>query len=322
MNRALRRGAPIALAAAAALVLAGCAGGGDEPAATETPSADGCLTIPTGAASDGVQVSGEVGSEPTVEFDSPVEVEASQRTVAESGDGDTTASGDQVNAQISLYNGTSGDAIFTDVGVLTVGDAQLLPAFLAGIDCVPVGSRVVTVVPPAELYGESGNEQLGLSGEDSVVIVTDVLEIVQPPEAGEWTENVPEVTDGADGIPSVKIPDAEANPELQIAVLEEGDGAEVQAGDDVTLDYQGTSWDTGEVFDQSYGKDQVTFSTGGGLIPGFTAALVGQKVGTKLLVTIPPEFAYGEEGTSGHELEGQTLVFLIEIHDAKAPGAE
>ena len=71
----------------------------------------------------------------------------------------------------------------------------------------------------------------------------------------------------------------------------------MQAGDNVTLHYQGTSWDTGEVFDQSYGGDPAQFTTDA-VIQGFGAALVGQKVGTKLIVTIPPQYAYGTDAAA------------------------
>ena len=54
------------------------------------------------------------------------------------------------------------------------------------------------------------------------------------------------------------------------------------------------------------------------VIQGFGAALVGQKVGTKLIVTIPPEYAYGTDA-AGAELGGQTLVFLVEIEDTEPP---
>ena len=56
------------------------------------------------------------------------------------------------------------------------------------------------------------------------------------------------------------------------------------------------------------------------MIQGFGAALVGQKVGTKLIVTIPPQYAYGTD-TAGGELAGQTLVFLVEIMDT-APATD
>jgi peptidylprolyl isomerase len=59
------------------------------------------------------------------------------------------------------------------------------------------------------------------------------------------------------------------------------------------------------------------------VVEGFGAALVGQKVGTRLVVTIPPEYAYGEKGAGSDSsgLAGQTLVFVIDIQKTAATPA-
>jgi peptidylprolyl isomerase len=98
-------------------------------------------------------------------------------------------------------------------------------------------------------------------------------------------------------------------------VLTEGDGPVVKDGDDVTVDYMGLRWDTNEVFDESFSREPTTFGTGD-VVRGFGAALVGQKVGTTLLVSMPPELGYGVEETS-NGLGGKTMVFLVEIIDTK-----
>lgn len=310
MNRALRRGAPVALAATAALLLAGCAGS-PEPDATETSAAADCMDVASGSLSDGVTVEGDFGASPTATFTTPLEAEELERTVVIEGDGESTKAGDDVNAIVSAFSGTTGEQVFSQPAVITAGDDSVFEAFLAGIDCVPLGSRTVTVAPASTLYGDQGNETIGIAAGETVVIVVDVQEPLKP---AEWTENVPEVQFGADGAaPTVTLPATPPPAEYQLKVLEEGDGDEVQSGDNVTLQYQGTSWDTGEVFDQSYGGEPAQFATDQ-VIQGFGAALVGQKVGTKLIVTIPPQYAYGTD-TAASELAGQTLVFLVEIED-------
>lgn len=319
MNRALRRGAPIALASVSALLLVGCATG-SEPEASETPEAAACLDVPSGELSDGVEVTGEFGQAPEAEFSTPLEADELQRTVAIEGDGDETVAGDDVTAIVSAFSGTTGERVFSQPASLTAGDETLYEAFLAGIDCVAVGSRTVTVAPAASLYGAEGNEGVGVAPDETVVIVMDVQEIVVPeplPTPSEWTENVPEVQFNGEEPPTVTIPDTEPSTELELAVLEEGDGAEVQEGDTVTLQYQGLNWETKEIFDQSYGRGSATFGTGD-VIPGFGAALVGQTVGTQLIVTIPPALGYGEEANPEVPLAGQTLVFVVEIEDTQA----
>jgi FKBP-type peptidyl-prolyl cis-trans isomerase len=316
MNRAMRRAAPFALASATALLLAGCAGG-SAPEATKTPEAAACMDVEAGELSDGVKVEGEFAGTPTATFTTPLEAEELERTVAIEGDGDETVAGDQMNVVVTAFSGTSGETLFSQPTTMKVGDDQVFESFLASIDCVPVGSRTVVVAPASTLYGDTGNETIGVAAGETVVIVVDVVEVQEQLKPGEWTENVPEVKFGAEGeVPTVTLPGTEPSAELQMKVLEEGDGAEVQAGDSVTVQYQGTSWTTGEVFDQSYGGDAATFTTDG-VIQGFGAALVGQKVGTKLIVTIPPEYAYGTDAAA-HELGGQTLVFLVEIEGTEA----
>jgi peptidylprolyl isomerase len=52
---------------------------------------------------------------------------------------------------------------------------QLIPAWNTGLVGVPVGSRVMLVVPPAEGYGKKGQNSAGIKGTDTLVFVIDVL---------------------------------------------------------------------------------------------------------------------------------------------------
>jgi FKBP-type peptidyl-prolyl cis-trans isomerase len=61
--------------------------------------------------------------------------------------------------------------------VFTLG--QLIPAWNTGLVGVPVGSRVMLVVPPAEGYGSNGSSQAGIKGTDTLVFVVDVLAVAQ-----------------------------------------------------------------------------------------------------------------------------------------------
>lgn len=102
--------------------------------------------------------------------------------------------------------------------------------------------------------------------------------------------------------------------ELVLKVLKQGTGATVKSGDSVTVDYQGTNWTTNTVFDQSYTRGEPATFTTDGVVPGFGAALVGQKVGSQVVVGIPPEFGYGSAGQPSANIGGtDTLVFVIEI---------
>ncbi len=59
--------------------------------------------------------------------------------------------------------------------VFTLSPGQIIPAWSTGLVGVPVGSRVLLVVPPAEGYGSKGNPQAGIKGTDTLVFVVDIL---------------------------------------------------------------------------------------------------------------------------------------------------
>lgn len=311
---------PVLTVAALAVALVGCAAGDAEPEApdsSDAPVSQERECAAAGEGSDAVAVTGEFGTAPSVTMDAPLEVERTERTVVTEGDGEVADYGDTVVVNFSVYNGTTGEvATQTEYGA--EGAAELIlneDAYLVGlvrtIECTTAGSRVVGVSPADEAFGDDGNEELGIAPGDTVVFVVDVLTVEGPLTPAEWTTDVPEVTRDADGIPTVTLPDGEMPTELQLAVLEEGDGATVVSGDSVTVDYQGISWDTGEIFDESFTSEPRTFSTLQ-VVEGFAAALVGQKVGSSVIVVIPPELAYGTD-PAAHALGGQTLVFLIDI---------
>jgi peptidylprolyl isomerase len=320
----LRRLAPVGLLAGAALVLAGCGSDDDgdtssDASASSSPSSaansSGCIDASSGKTSEGVKVSGEFGKKQTATFDKPLKADALERTIVTKGDGETTADGETVNALVTVYLG-SGKSLGTQPLSIPVGSATIPDVFEAGAACLPIGTRTVATVPAKDVYGDQGNPQLGVTAEDSMVVITDLLSKKEQLVPAAWTKDVPKVSFDKDGKPTVTLPKAKPPAKLELKVLKQGDGDEVKAGDSVTLDYQGTSWNTGKVFDQSYGRSPATFSTDQ-VVEGFGAALVGQKVGTRLIVSIPPKYAYGDKG-SGSELGGQTLVFVIDIKSTKS----
>lgn len=65
-------------------------------------------------------------------------------------------------------------------------------------------------------------------------------------------------------------------------------------GDTVKVHYTGKLED-GIVFDTSKDREPLEFTIGGGsVIPGFENGIIGMEIGSKKVVTIPPEEAYGK----------------------------
>lgn len=109
---------------------------------------------------------------------------------------------------------------------------------------------------------------------------------------------------------------------LQYEVLESGEeGAPMPTAEDkVKVHYHGTLVD-GEVFDSSVDRGQpVTFPVKG-VIQGWIEGLQLMKVGDKFKLTIPPELAYGQNGTAGKIGPNAALVFDVELLEIN-PGPE
>ena len=311
-----RRIVPLASLVVLALSLTGCGGDKkDDTAAVGDPVSNGC-GYKSGAASDSVKVKGDFGKDTTASFSKPLRSTTLQRSVVTKGTGATPQKNDVLNVSLTMLNGKDGKSLVDTVAQkFTVGDSQLSKSLQASYSCVPIGSRVVTTMQAKEIFGDSGNPSAGIAATDTVVIVSDIVDEYEPPKATAWSD-APTVT--FDGIksPAVTLPGGEPPADLMVKVLKKGTGAKVAASDTVTVNYKGINWATGKVFDESYGKGKApaTFQANQ-LVPGFTAAIVGQRAGARLIVSIPPEFGYGETGD--HELVGQTMVFVIDIQATK-----
>ncbi len=114
--------------------------------------------------------------------------------------------------------------------------------------------------------------------------------------------------------PEIDFPGGDSPSELQVTDLVVGDGAEAVAGAKVQVHYLGVEFDSGEEFDSSWSRGEpITFPLQG-LIQGWQDGIPGMKVGGRRQLTIPPHLAYGPAG-GGHQLSGQTLIFVIDLLD-------
>lgn len=103
---------------------------------------------------------------------------------------------------------------------------------------------------------------------------------------------------------------------LQYKVLKEGTGAQPKATDMVTVNYRGTLIN-GTEFDSSYKRGQAATFPVNGVIKGWSEALQLMKVGSKYQLFIPSDLAYGERAVSAELGANSTLIFEVELVDAK-----
>ncbi len=103
---------------------------------------------------------------------------------------------------------------------------------------------------------------------------------------------------------------------LQYKVLKEGNGTQPKKTDTVTVNYRGTLIN-GTEFDSSYKRGQPATFPVNGVIPGWTEALQLMKVGSKYQLFIPSNLAYGERSVGPDIGANSTLIFEVELLDAK-----
>ena len=76
-------------------------------------------------------------------------------------------------------------------------------------------------------------------------------------------------------------------------------------------------WDDNSVFDSTWEKGApasfvVSDGSDSQVIPGFSEAIIGQKVGSQIGVVVPPAEGYGDQEQTGIPA-GSTLFFVIDI---------
>jgi hypothetical protein len=306
--------AALSLAAMSALVLAGCSGSGD-PDETPTPSstaASECGLDPQpGADSDAITVSGNA---PTLTAEVPTDLEFAdlQRSVVTEGDGDDLALGQLVSGQYLVLDPSTGEAIL-DSATTSPDDSGLVPIIVDGsgifgssVLCTPLGSSTAFTIP---------GSMLGEGAANAVVIAQsiDQLPTVATGAEQDPVEGMPEVELDDDGAPTITVPDEEPPAEVQMADLKLGEGATVESGDTVFVQYRGVKWSDGTEFDSSWSRGTPAQFQTTGVVAGFQQALEGQTVGSQVLVVIPPAAGYGEGEINDQDLKGETLVFVIDI---------
>ena len=99
---------------------------------------------------------------------------------------------------------------------------------------------------------------------------------------------------------------------LQYKVIKKGDGASPKASDTVSCHYKGTAID-GKEFDSSYKRGKPASFQLDSVIKGWTQALLLMKTGSKWMLYIPEDLAYGDRGAGKAIEPGSTLIFEVEL---------
>jgi|694.fasta_scaffold12869_13 FKBP-type peptidyl-prolyl cis-trans isomerase FklB len=99
---------------------------------------------------------------------------------------------------------------------------------------------------------------------------------------------------------------------LQYRVLKEGDGKHPTKADQVVVHYKGTLID-GREFDSSHKRGEPAKFGVTQVIAGWTEALQLMKEGSKWMIYVPWQLAYGEKGSGKLIGPRETLIFEVEL---------
>ena len=128
--------------------------------------------------------------------------------------------------------------------------------------------------------------------------------------------------------PTVKIPKLDANNKLTVKTVIAGTGATVTKADAMAANFVLYFWSGTSSSLKANTFTQNPTVIGGTMLPGLETALIGQKVGSRILAVIPPAEGYGTSGNSQLGITGSTtLVFVIDViksyaDTASASGAQ
>jgi peptidylprolyl isomerase len=149
----------------------------------------------------------------------------------------------------------------------------------------------------------------------------DILKATQIPTSAKGTEvaqdnvDLPKVGTNTDGkAPSVKIPEKTDPPKKLVSnYILESNGDVIKETDSVVVNYVGLLWKDGKTFDSTYaqGKTQ-TFPLAQVTLKGLKNGLIGKKIGSRVLLVIPPDQAFGDKAQQSIPANS-TLVFAVDL---------
>ena len=289
----------------------------------------GCGGSPAqSAAAPAVAVSGAFGTAPSITIPAAKATKALTVKTVIHGTGPALGKTDAFvgNYAIYIWSGTAHRLAQSSFkkNEPTLFAGQLLPGLEKALIGQKMGSRVLAVIPPKDAFGTSGNPQVGIKGTDTLVFVVDLIKNFagNASATGQQVSSgggaLPKVIAAAGAAPKIKVPSGKPPAKLVTKVLVKGSGPAIKANQTVVVQYVGALWRTGKVFDASWKRAQpfgfTIAANPSQAIPGWNTGLVGQTVGSRVMLVIPPADGYGKTGNSQAGIKGtDTLVFVVDV---------
>ncbi|WP_017622532.1 FKBP-type peptidyl-prolyl cis-trans isomerase [Nocardiopsis chromatogenes] len=294
----------------------------------------------TGAAEFPV-ISGEVGEAPSVGFAEGPGFDGVESLVVTDGTGDEVTGNDLVVSHQAVYewrpdgsareaySSYGGDPLFLPLPSL----ADTVPEVVEVLDAASVGTRLALAYPPSHPPDAPAREVERDDGDDATTLVVyDVLDrypagtvVDQPDEEMRFDGGgeLPDVFVAQGRRPQITVPRTSAPDGPTSTVLIEGEGEPAEAGGSVVTQYRGVTWEEGREFDSTweYGATPAHFRLDrASVIEGWRQGLEGVRAGSRVMLTVPPDLAYGPEGNTAVDVApDRSLVYVIDVLDVVPP---
>lgn len=256
---------------------------------------------------DQITVSGRVGATPVVSVTAPVVVTGTKRLVVTKGKGRQITADSPVVIAVTAFDGRDG-TVLSPGGLpqLTVG-----PANTAGIGedltRAVIGHTEGSRLLYARSLAPTGSAESAGKPPVEIDIVDILPSVATGAPASQATSTPLEVTLGNEG-PVIRH-GQEVPTDLVVQPLLEGNGAQIGARDRVVAQFIVTGWSDGKVRDSTWSTGLPKAVDMTHVMPGLQRALVDQRIGSRLAVTIPPDLASGDD----------TLCVVIDLLGAQSP---
>ncbi|MBQ9687982.1 MAG: FKBP-type peptidyl-prolyl cis-trans isomerase [Aeriscardovia sp.] len=276
----------------------------------------------------GVTAKGESGKQPTVSFKKPMTIKENSYAVLIKGTGQQLQSGDRVCTQDITYNARTGaviDSTWTkNTPVCTlVLNSNVKQSYLNIFEAQKVGATIAFGIPGTNTSTSNTNNSSSSSSSsvanasDSYITALTIVSVSKDLDKAQGTKvtnipaDLPKVTFNSDGVPtSINMNNYKSNGKLVSQDLIQGNGATLTANDTAVVKYSGWILSNGKEFNSDW-KNSVDFQLSN-TIKGFQQGLVGKKVGSQVLLVIPPDLGYGSTSNNGIPANS-TLVFVVDI---------
>ncbi|MFI6297358.1 FKBP-type peptidyl-prolyl cis-trans isomerase [Nonomuraea sp. NPDC050790] len=300
----------LAVLAAVPLIFTAAACGTAEP--TSSPSA---------AAASGVKVAGNLNAKPTVTFPSGTPAAKSSFEVINAGTGPAIKSGDKLIVNLTVYdwdgksNAFQGSSYDSKQPETIAIDQQLPKVLQDGFVKVKHGGRLLAV-----MAADAAPQQQQQQAQPTKVFVLDVVGGAPVPlksatgeETKESIKGVKVVNPGGEKAPTLTTKTGDKpSKELVVKTVIKGTGKPVAANQTLDVHYTGKIWGTDKQFDSSWERGQPANFPLSGVIQGWQKGLVGVPVGSRVVMSIPPDLGYGAQEQNGIPANS-TLVFVVDV---------